>query len=637
MPPWRQQGGREHCGIAGWIDREAAPIGPGTIEAMTNAIAHRGPDGSGRWDGVACSGRWRVSLGHRRLAIIDLEGGVQPMVAPHDRAVLVFNGEIYNFRELRAELEAAGHAFTTHSDTEVLLAAYLAWGSECVRRLRGMFAFALWDAARERLFLARDRFGKKPLYLWQDGDGALVFGSEIKALLAHPKVPVVLDRASVAEYLAWRYVPGPHTLFAGIRKLPPASWAMWEHGHLTEASYWSPPDAGDLPAYAMPADPVKEFTELLDECVRLRMVSDVPFGAFLSGGLDSSAVVALMSRHCQLPVNTFSVGYAEAQYSELKYARMVADQFRTNHHELVIAAEDVITELPRLTRFRDAPVAEPADVPIHRLARAARETVKMVLTGEGSDELLGGYPKHRAEPLVALYQRLVPQAAHHHLIEPLIEGLPYDFRRVKTVAMALDLRDPRQRLPAWFAALSPAEARKLLALQGPERPLDPRPFRVARRQSPLRRALAFDQASWLPDNLLERGDRMTMAAGIEARMPFMDHVLADTLAGWPDECRVRGLRGKWVLRQAMAPLLPDAVLHRPKVGFRVPVNLWFQNRLRGWVNELLLSSASATRDWYRMDRLARLVDDHVSGRHNHEKALWMLVTLELFQRAYRLA
>lgn len=624
------------CGIAGWIDRESAPIGPGVIDAMTGSIAHRGPDGSGRWDGVAGGGRWRLSLGHRRLAIIDLEGGVQPMVASGDRAVLVFNGEIYNFAELRAELEAQGQTFRTHSDTEVLLAAYLAWGVDCVSRLRGMFAFALWDAPRERLFLARDRFGKKPLYLWQDGEGAVVFGSEVKALLAHPRVPAELDRASVAEYLAWRYVPGPHTLFAGIRKLPPASWAMWENGHLTEASYWSPPDAGDRPTKALPADPVGEFTELLDECVRIRMVSDVPFGAFLSGGLDSSAVVALMSRHSTLPVNTFSVGYAEAHYSELKYARMVADQFRTNHHELVIAADDVIADLPRLTRFRDAPVAEPADVPIHRLSRAARETVKMVLTGEGSDEVLGGYPKHRAEPLVALYHRLVPRGIHHYVIEPLAGALPYGFRRTKTVAKALALRDPRQRLPAWFAALSPAEAAALLALEAPERTLDPRPFRVAKRQTPLRRVLAFDQASWLPDNLLERGDRMTMAAGIEARMPFMDHVLAAQLARLPDSCRVRGMTGKWLLRQAMAPLLPDAVLHRPKVGFRVPVNLWFQGKLRDWVTELLLSSGSATRDWYRVDRLARLVDDHVSGRHNHEKALWMLVTLELFQRQYRL-
>ncbi|MBC7952487.1 MAG: asparagine synthase (glutamine-hydrolyzing) [Rhodospirillaceae bacterium] len=624
------------CGIAGWIDREAAPIGPGVMDAMITAVAHRGPDGSGRWDGVTRNGRWRLSLGHRRLSIIDLEGGVQPMVSANGQAVLIFNGEIYNFKDLRAELAAQGHNFTTQSDTEVLLASYQAWGPDCVQHLRGMFAFALWDATRERLFMARDRFGKKPLYLWQDGEGAVVFGSEVKALLAHPRVPQVLDRASVAEYLAWRYVPGPHTLFAGIRKLPPASWAMWENGQLTEACYWSPPDAGDRPARAIPADPVAEFTQLLDDCVRVRMVSDVPFGAFLSGGLDSSAVVALMSRHSDLPVNTFSVGYAESRYSELKYARMVADQFHTNHHELVMAADDVIADLPQLTAFRDAPVSEPADVPIHRLSQMARQSVKMVLTGEGSDELLGGYPKHRAEPLVALYQRIIPRAIHCNLAEPLVGALPYGFRRVKTMVSCFGLRDPRQRLPAWFAAWPPAEVAKLLALEVPDRALDSRPFRVAKRQTPLRRALYFDQTSWLPDNLLERGDRMTMAASIEARMPFMDHQLAHYCSKLPDSYRVRGVSGKWLLRQAMAPLLPDSVLHRPKVGFRVPVNLWFQDKLRGWVIDLLLGPHSATRDWYRIDRLARLINDHVSGRHNHEKALWMLVTLELFQRQYQL-
>ncbi len=625
------------CGIAGWIDRDTTSIGIETIDAMTAAIAHRGPDGSGRWDGFTSNGRWRLALGHRRLAIIDLEGGAQPMSDSGNHAVLVFNGEIYNFKDLRAELMTLGYHFATTSDTEVLLASYLAWGVDCVQHFRGMFAFALWDHSRQRLFLARDRFGKKPLYLWQDGRGALVFASEVKAVLAHPRVPAVLDRASVADYLTWRYVPGPNTLFAGIRKLPPASWALWENGRLTEASYWSPPDAGYRTAGPLPEDPVKDFMALLDDCVQTRMVSDVPFGAFLSGGLDSSAVVALMSRHSSTPIDTFSVGYMEARYSELKYARMVADAFRTNHHELVIAADDVITDLPRLTAFRDAPVAEPADVPIHRLSQEASRSVKMVLTGEGSDELLGGYPKHRAELLVALYQRLIPEAAHYAVAERIIRALPYGYHRAKIMARCLGLRDPRKRLPAWFAAFAPAEASMLLALDVPERSLDQTPFQVGKLQTPLRRALYFDQTSWLPDNLLERGDRMTMGAGIEARMPFIDHQLADYLSHLPDNMRIRGLGGKWLLRQAMRPVLPSAVLNRPKVGFRVPVNLWFRGKLRGWVSELLLGSGSTTRDWYQLDHLVRIVGEHASGRHNHEKAIWMLVTLELFQQQYRLS
>ncbi len=623
------------CGIAGCIHRAGA-VGPEAAAAMIAAIAHRGPDGAGRHYGQTVDGAWQVALGHRRLAIIDPAGGAQPMADAAGRAVLAFNGEIYNFAELRHELEGLGHAFRTRSDTEVLLAAYLAWGADCVQRLRGMFAFALWDAVRDRLVLARDRFGKKPLYLWEDGAGGLAFGSEIKALLAHPRVPARLDRAALREFLVWRYVPGPQTLFAGIRKLPPGCWAMWSRGRLTEASYWAPPDAGERPVAEPPGDPVAAFTDLLEDCVRVRMVSDVPFGAFLSGGLDSSTVVALMSRHSALPVDTFSVGFAEARYSELRHARLVADRFRTRHHELIIRADDVIADLPALTAFRDAPVAEPADVPIYRLAREAAGSVKMVLTGEGSDEVLGGYPKHVAEPWVTLYQRAAPAWAHRHLVAPLAERLPFGAQRARTLAVCLGLADPRQRFPRWFGALAAAEVKDLLAVEAPEREPDPRPFRAAKAQSPLRRILTFDQSSWLPDNLLERGDRMTMAASIEARMPFMDDGLALFLARLPDRWRVSGFTTKRILRLAMADILPRAVLARPKVGFRVPVSEWFQDHLRGWVHDLLLGEGSATGSWYRRDRLGRLIDAHVASRRNHEKALWMLVTLELFQRQYRL-
>jgi asparagine synthase (glutamine-hydrolysing) len=624
------------CGIAGWIDRARQAPADCVLKAMTDAIAHRGPDGDGHFRATCREGDWQVELGHRRLAIIDLEGGVQPMLSEDGRTALVFNGEIYNFKELRAELEALGWSFRTHSDTEVLLVAYRMWGTQCLWRLRGMFAFALWDGIRDRLILARDRFGKKPLYLWEDGQGTVVFGSEIKALLAHPRVPALLDRRSVVEYLTWRYVPGPHTLFQGIRKLRPGSFAVWEKGRLAEAGYWSPPDAGEPPAGTVSDDPVADFTALLDQCVAIRMVSDVPFGAFLSGGLDSSAVVALMSRHSDLPVNTFSVGYAEAGYSELGYARMVAETFHTNHHELLIDAGDVIDELPRLTRFRDAPVSEPADVPINRLAAEARHSVKMVLTGEGSDELLGGYPKHFAERFVGLWQRMVPPVVQSAAVEPLASLLPYGFRRAKTLVGSFGLRDPAERMVRWFAALSPAEVAALVGFDAPARGLDSRPFAVARHTSALRRVLTFDQASWLPDNLLERGDRMTMAASIEARMPFMDHELAIFLSHLPDRYRIRRFSQKWLLRRAMADVLPRPVLRRPKVGFRVPVNEWFRGRLKPWVVDLLLGPQSLTRDWYRQEGVSRLIGEHVSGRQNHEKALWMLITLEIFQRQYRL-
>lgn len=624
------------CGIAGWIEDAATSPGEDVAKAMSDAIPYRGPDGDGWHLTGTRDNRKTIGLVHRRLAIIDLEGGVQPMHDADGRLTLVFNGEIYNFRELRAELEAEGHAFRTNSDTEVLLQAYLEWGPGCVRRFRGMFAFALWDAAAERLVLARDPFGKKPLYLYEDGR-RLIFGSEVKTILVHPDVPRELDRASVLDYLAYRYVPGPHTLFKGIRKLRPGSFAVWQGGALSETAYFTPPDATERPTDVQPDDPVAAFTAELDEAVRVRMVSDVPFGAFLSGGIDSSAIVALMSRHSDLPINTFSVGFKEETYSELGHAKLIAGAFKTNHTELVVSADELMGFLPDLIERRDAPVAEPSDIPIYLLSREARKSVKMVLTGEGSDEILAGYPKHRFEHLAARYQGLVPDALHKGLIEPLVRALPYRFRRIKTLAANFGLRDPHERYPRWFGAQSFGERDALVAVAEKPRPAPPYAFAADDGQSPLRKLLHFDQTSWLPDNLLERGDRMTMAASIEARMPFMDTKLAAFVAGLDDSDRLRGGEQKRLLRRAMRGVLPETILTRPKVGFRVPVNAWFRTSMRGWLADLLTGPDSRTRALYRRAELDRVLAEHADGRQNHEKLLWTLANLELFQRAYRLA
>jgi asparagine synthase (glutamine-hydrolysing) len=624
------------CGIAGWIDWSRTPPAAATLGHMNDAIAHRGPDGDGTFFAQTRDGT-QIGLAHRRLAIIDLNTGAQPMHSADGAVTIVFNGEIYNFRELREELTARQHRFLTASDTEVIIAAYREWGPDSVSRLRGMFAFALWDAERERLVLARDPFGKKPLYLCRQPT-RLLFGSEIKALLAHPAVQPKLDRHSVLDFLQYRYVPGPNTLFEGIAKLDPGNYAVWQDGQLSTTCYYRPPDGGGAAeAEAVEADPVAGFLATLDEAVRLRMVADVPFGAFLSGGIDSSAVVALMSRHSDLPINTFSVGFNEAQYSELGYARQVATQFKTNHHELIVAPEDIIDRLPEAIGFRDAPVAETADVPIWMLSQEAGKSVKMVLTGEGSDEILAGYPKHKYEPYVAMYQRLVPALLHDRLVEPLVDLLPYGCYRVRTLAHSFGLRDPMERLPRWFGALDLAERAKLVALDVALRPADTRPFAGCRQPSPLRRMLYFDQTSWLPDNLLERGDRMTMAASIEGRMPFMDTKLAAFVSRHKDSCRIRFGENKWLLRRAMEPILPRDILHRAKVGFRVPVNLWFRTVLKDYIRDLLLGPGSLTRDYYRRDALTQVLDQHVEGRTNHEKLIWSLMNLELFQRRYRLA
>ncbi|MYN47387.1 asparagine synthase (glutamine-hydrolyzing) [Pseudoduganella sp. FT93W] len=620
------------CGIAGFVLAAPQPERPQLLRAMGQAIAHRGPDDAGFLEVDTADGQYHVGLAHRRLSIIDLATGHQPIGNEDGSVQIVFNGEVYNFEALRTQLIDLGHQFVTASDTETIVHAYEQWGYACVEHFRGMFAFAIWDAARERLFLARDRFGKKPLF-FHEHEGNLLFASEIKALLAAPDVVAAADTAAIWDYLSYRYVPGPRTLFENIRKLGPGCYAVWEKGQLTETPYYRNPDSLPPRAQPMPADPVATFLDKLDEAVRIRMVSDVPFGAFLSGGLDSSAVVGLMSRHSTLPVKTFSVGFKEGAFSELRYAAEIARQFKTDHHELTVSVNQVMDLLPTLVRFRDAPVAEPSDIPIYLLAQEARKTVKMVLTGEGSDEFLGGYPKHVYENLVQPYQRL-PGWLRAGVIEPAVCALPYRFQRAKTAIVNLGLDAFEQRMPRWFGALSEREREHLVALD----PLPPgrnRAMQVASEGStPMRRILSFDQTSWLPDNLLERGDRMTMAASLEARMPFMDHELAAYVSTLPDQYRVRGKVTKWVLREAMKRMLPVSILERPKVGFRVPVNEWFRGPMREYLYDHLTGPDSRTRDYYRREALEKVLADHVAERQNHEKLLWSLLNLEIWHREY---
>ena len=620
------------CGIAGWIAKSAENLNESILASMLQAIAHRGPDGEGSFvaRGVVCG--HDVFLGHRRLAIIAPEGARQPMEEPACGLVLVFNGEIYNFRELRKELIGLGYRFALDSDTEVLLRAYQHWDTDVLSRLRGMFAFAVWDANHKRLFLARDRFGEKPLFIHENQRG-LFFASEIKALLRVPGVrgPVNLD--AVWDYLAYRYVPGPKTLFAGIRKLMPGTALIWEKGNVREVRYWSAPDRQPLDKAASAKLIADDFLAHLDEAVSAQMVSDVPFGAFLSGGLDSSSIVALMTRHCSR-VNTFSVGFEEARYSELKYAAEVARAFGTTHHELVVSPRNLIERLPALVAYRDAPVSEPSDIAINMLASEASRKVKMVLTGEGSDEILGGYPKHVVERFVSGYQ-VLPGYVRNGLIGPLAHALPFGFRRVKTAVTNLNIDDWRERYVRWFGALNAGERERLsvLKLNGTY-VADGPPFDAAPGNSTLRRILYFDQTSWLPDNLLERGDRMTMAASIESRVPFLDHKLAAYVSSLPDNFRVRGLKTKWILREAGKQIIPESILKRPKVGFRVPVNQWFREGMRDYLLEHLQGRSSMTRIYYDPKVLDGMLADHIQGRQNHEKLLWSLLNLEIWHRQY---
>ena len=623
------------CGIAGWAAPAASAPEERTLLPMLEALRHRGPDGAGSCSFSAGQGAWRVALGHRRLAIIDPDGSRQPMRDDAAGLALSFNGEIYNFRALRAELEGHGHRFERDSDTEVLLRAYQQWGMQCVHRLRGAFAFAIWDAQKERLFLARDRFGEKPLYLHESA-GALYFASEMKALLGLPQISREVDLSAVWDYLAYRYVPGPRTLLQAIRKLPPASVAFWQRGHLQEMRYWTPPDKYPCPKGTgfTDQDTPAAFLEKLGEAVELQMVSDVPFGAYLSGGLDSSIVVALMTRHCA-KVKTFSVGFSGDRDSELAHAAHVAEQFGTEHHELEIGPQEFIDHLPQLVAARDAPVSEPSDIAIFLLSREAGRTVKMVLTGEGSDEVLGGYRKHVAESLAWMYWSVPRQL--RRLAAPLAQQLPLRFRDLKIAVASLTCEDWRERYVRWFGAMDFRQRRELSRLRVPEREMrdDLPPFDVHPGASALRKVLYFDQTSWLPDNLLERGDRMTMAASVEARVPFLDHKLVEFVSTLPDHWRVDELRRKRVLREVARAFLPAEIPARRKVGFRVPVTEWFSGGLREYLYDHLRSSDSLTRGYYHAPALDRVLDEHTRGVTTHDKLLWTLLTLEVWHRQQR--
>jgi asparagine synthase (glutamine-hydrolysing) len=618
------------CGIAGFV-LPLCDVGFNkALRAMSKAILHRGPDGEGFFETMTFDSCYQVGLSHRRLSIIDLSTGQQPLGNEDGSIQIVFNGEIYNFLSLRDELKKKGHCFSSNSDTETIVHAYEEWGDDCVNKLRGMFAFAIWDAPRQRLFLARDRFGKKPLFL-TSLNGGLLFASEIKSILAFPGVSARVNTTAIWEYFSYRYAPAPATLFDGIYKLMAGSLAIWEKGHFSEHRYYQPPDRLSLKTSVIPKDPVSLFLSKLDESVAIRMISDVPFGAFLSGGLDSSSIVSLMSRHSSCPVRTFSVGFLESTYSELGYAKVIAQQFKTDHHELIVSQDDLMQHLPRLIRFRDAPVAEPSDIPIYLLAKEARRTVKMVLTGEGSDEFLGGYSKHVFERYVRFYQ-MIPSFIRHGLVEPLINTLPYRFHRAKTAVITMGLESFQERMPRWFGALSRQERDILVSLRPLDNMINFTHCVTQPDNSSLRRILFFDQSSWLPDNLLERGDRMTMAASLEARMPFMDHELIELVSRLPDKYRVRGRTTKWILREAMKRLLPIEILGRAKAGFRVPINEWFRGEMRGYLYDHLIGDGSRTISFYNRSALLQVLNDHTRGRQNHEKLLWNLLNLEIWHK-----
>lgn len=623
---------RHVCGIFGWAVAAREARSEAELIKATEIMRHRGPDDEGHFVHTTVDQRFQLGFGFRRLAIIEVGAtGAQPMRSHDNRFDIVFNGEIYNFVELRNELAARGHIFTTASDTEVLMEAFRAWGKDSVHKLRGMFAFAIWDHFSQQLTIARDHFGKKPLFIFQAAD-KFVFSSEIAGLLSFPGVPRALNHDAIGPYLFNRYVPAPETFFRCIHKLLPGSFCEWKDGNVTVSRYFTPPVPQGSNASLTIHEAAEQLKYALDESVRIRMRSDVPVAAFLSGGLDSSAVVASMAANASGSVRTFSAGFDDERYSELGYAKLVSKAFGTDHCELIVKPGQLYSNWGQAIIHRASPLTDPADVVMLLLSKEASKSAKVILSGEGADEMMAGYPKHQGEKWVQEYQTMFPPWLHNQIIHPLISSVPR-MRRLNILSTACVERDPDRRLMAWFGGVTSAE---LTALSGKAsfNLSDQQPF-CSGSNSRLRQMLFFDQSSWLPDNLLERADRMMMAASIEGRMPFMDTKLAAVVSNFPDSFLVKGRGGKRVLRAAFAGILPKEILTRKKVGFRVPIEEWISGPLNVQFSELLRDGSS---------RIAKLINPvswnpQIIGQRQLPgglRTIWTLANLELFLRTFDL-
>jgi asparagine synthase (glutamine-hydrolysing) len=620
------------CGIAGIFHPGVPkPVDPARVATMCDVMAHRGPDGSGVWTAPG------IGLGHRRLSVIDIDGGAQPMLTPDQRIAVTYNGEIYNFLELRAELEAKGHVFETESDTEVILAGWRQWGADVLSRFNGMFAFALYDAHLDRLFLARDRLGVKPLFYAELSDGALIFGSELKAIVAHPLFRGAPNPQAIEDYLAFGYVPDDTSIVAGVKKLPAGHFLPIQRGRpVPQPVRWWDVDFS-TPSARSARHLRREFTEHLRTAVRSRMIADVPLGAFLSGGVDSSAVVAFMAEASRGAVETCSIGFDEPNHDETRYARIVAERFATNHRSRIVASDD-FSLIDTLADAFDEPFADASALATYRLSGLAREKVTVALSGDGADETFAGYRRYRMFMAEERARGLLPHGIKRAIaavgaIYPKMDWAP-QFLRAKTTlqavgrtseeayadAVSVTRSDLRQRLfrPSLKAALQGhrAEDRYVAAM------------REAPAHDPLSRAQYADIKIWLPGDILTKVDRTSMAVSLEAREPLLDHRLVEFAAKVPPEMRLRGATGKWLMKKALERHLSREILHRRKMGFVTPISAWFRGPLADESAAVARGSALTELGWFDEGAIARIASDHRSGKSDHGRLLWQLLMLD---------
>ena len=633
------------CGITGaiWTEAERA-VTPETLQRMTDCLRHRGPDADGTYyTEFRCRPPYEsmpgVALGHRRLSIIDLATGGQPMCNEDGSVWIVFNGEAYNYQALRYRLEGSGHKFRTDSDTETIIHLYEDEGPACFQHLNGMFAVALWDANRRRLVLGRDRMGKKPL-VYRHEPGRLIFASELKSLLEVPGLPREIDPAAVDEYLAYQYVPHPNTIFRGYSKLPPGHYAVYQDDKLEVRPYWQPDLALERRIGKQQA--IGELRELLESAVKLRMRSDVPLGAFLSGGVDSSIIVALMQQQSQTPVKTFTIGFSEEEYDESKFAERVARHLKTEHRVLEVRP-DALEVLPKLAYHYDEPFADSSAIPTWYVSQLTREHVTVSLSGDGGDELFAGYPRYRAAALAGRFDRFPPLRSL--AASSWWQWLPSSgrqkslFRKIKRFSEALAL-PPERRYLNWVG-IFPERMRGELYRDEflSQLTSDPASFlRNAWRRCQGRDAVTCaslaDMQTYLVCDIMNKVDIASMAHGLECRAPLLDHRVVEFAAALPVRLKYRRGRGKWLLREAFGHLVPREVFTRKKMGFSVPLDYWFRNELKPLAADLLLSPLARCHEFLRPEAIQSLWDAHQEKRYDHSSRLWSLVMLEMWLRQW---
>jgi asparagine synthase (glutamine-hydrolysing) len=611
---------------------------------MNNSLIHRGPDGEGIK--TFSDGNVAVGLGHRRLSIIDIGRGAQPMSNEDGSIWITYNGEIYNHTELRKELEELGHIFRTRCDTECIVHAYEQWGPQCVARFRGMFSFVIWDSPRRQLFAARDRLGVKPFYYAQTSAG-FVCASEIKALFACGWIRADLNRDGLPEFMAIGHLANESTLFRGVTKLMPGHYLLCRDGDIELHRYWEIPLPDDSLANRDERELVEEFQSLFRESVKLRLMSDVPLGVFLSGGLDSSAIAATMAQEMTVPVKTFSVGFESQYYSEFDYARQTAIAIGSEHHEVILKPDEALTALPHLIWHEDEPIRFPAAVPLYQVSRLAQAHVKVVLTGEGADELFAGYDRYWATKVNLKwgpwYERLVPSWVRERCVRRALwaSNLPSSIKtKISHTFLNHSLR-PEEIIFENFYAIFPSHMHPQLfapaiwdRLRGVDPYLDAVGLYLNRKSnSAMDRLLYADQKSYLVE-LLKKQDKMSMAASIESRVPFLDHKLVEFAAQVPQQFKLRGRSGKYLVKRAMHQVLPKTILRRKKMGFPIPLGHWFQRGFRGVVRSVLLSDRARDRGVYDGRFVSQLINEHVQGLRNHTDRLWLLLNFEIWARVF---